>query len=86
MGCVKSETDPTLYLFKTGKEFSFLVVYVDDVLLIGNQQWLLDKVIERFSKTFEIKVSKKIDRFLRMTINEDGVEVNFPISLLWRKS
>lgn len=32
-------------------------------------------MVEKFSKTLEIRVSKKIDRLLRMTINDDGVEV-----------
>lgn len=35
----------------------------------------MDKVIEMILKTFERKVSKKIDRPLGMTINGKGVEV-----------
>lgn len=40
MGCVRSEADPTLYLLKTGDDFAFLVVYVDDVcLLVLSSGW-----------------------------------------------
>lgn len=75
MSCVRSGAETNLYLFKTTDEFSFLVVYVEVVLLIGNEQSVVNKVIKKFSKTFEIRVSKKIDRFFGMTINDDGVEV-----------
>lgn len=48
--------DPTLIILNSGENFVFLVVYVDDIALIGNVQDAVSKVIEKFNKKFDVLV------------------------------
>lgn len=71
MGC-ESDADPILYTLRDGERFVFLVVYVDDIVLILNKHSGIDYIVAKFSNTFEIWVSKTIERFLGLSIEDDG--------------
>lgn len=46
----------------------FLIVYVDDIVLIGNSQSAAEKMISFFREIFEIRVSQKIEKFFCITV------------------
>lgn len=88
-GFVQSRADPTLYLKKNGKSFIILVIYVDDVLIFSDEQIQIDKIIDHFERDFEIRKSKPIERFLGVTIEDEGNEVrmhNEPMIMRMLKS
>lgn len=70
MRCEKSEAD--LFLYSNCKEagFVFLIVYVDDMVRVGNSQSAVDRIISNFKERFEIVVSQKIGKFLGITVED----------------
>lgn len=63
MGGNRRKADLTLPLLCNGKNFVLLVVYVDNVMLIRNLQSTIEKGIEKFSKSFEVGISRKMTGF-----------------------
>lgn len=73
--CEKNNADPRLYLSKRDSSFMFLVVYVDDIMLMSSSSTAADDVIRSFSEKFEIRVTKGTDRFLGATVQDNGNSV-----------
>lgn len=71
-GFEQSMADPTLYVWKDGKEFVIVVVYVDDIPLFGSSNGAIDKVVEHFKQHFEVRVDEHITKFLGFTIDDNG--------------
>ncbi|KAJ9538689.1 hypothetical protein OSB04_031422 [Centaurea solstitialis] len=55
LGFAKSEFEPCVYTKFSGSIVTFLVLYVDDILLIGNDVPTLQSVKEWLSKCFQMK-------------------------------
>ena len=43
-GFVKSEEEPCVYMKVSGSSRAFIVLYVDDILIIGNDKTMLESV------------------------------------------
>ncbi|KAL4575060.1 hypothetical protein LXL04_021901 [Taraxacum kok-saghyz] len=71
-GFQKSKADPSLFIYKSGNIISYLLVYVDDFVLTGNNNSFLDKFVSALSNRFSIKDLGPLHHFL-------GVEV-IPVS------
>jgi hypothetical protein len=54
-GFIKNEDEPCVYMKASGSMVSFLILYVDDILLIGNDIPTLDKVKSYLGKSFDMK-------------------------------
>ena len=52
---IKNEDEPCVYKKVSGSKIAFLVLYVDDILLIGNDVGMLTTVKVWLSKTFSMK-------------------------------
>jgi hypothetical protein len=52
---IKNEDEPCVYKKVSGSKITFLVLYVDDILLIGNDIGMLTSVKVWLSKTFSMK-------------------------------
>ena len=50
-----SQADTSLFFYKTADSIVLLLVYVDDILLIGNYQQLLSQLVHDFYKHFALK-------------------------------
>lgn len=50
-----SRADPSLFVFKRDSCVLYLLVYVDDLILTGNDAIVLRPVITRLDKEFAIK-------------------------------
>lgn len=72
LGCTKSDADQNLYLLKSQKGFVILLVYVDDIVLLSSSKACKEKVIEAFEREFEMRVADRIDKFLGITIEDNG--------------
>lgn len=48
------------------------MVYVDDIVRLGNSKACKSKLIEAFETEFEIRVADGIDKFLGITIENKG--------------
>ncbi|PKI43663.1 hypothetical protein CRG98_035947 [Punica granatum] len=54
-GFIKNEDEPCVYKKASGSMIAFLVLYVDDILLMGNDVGMLSSVKVWLSNTFSIK-------------------------------
>ncbi|XP_031103191.1 uncharacterized protein LOC116006835 [Ipomoea triloba] len=54
-GFMASKTDVSLFYHTAGESKVFLLVYVDDIIILGNDALLLDKLLARLSGTFKIR-------------------------------
>lgn len=68
MRCEKSDADQFLYVLREDERFASLVVYVDDICLVGKDDHIIDDVISRFEAKFKIRISERTDMCLVMTI------------------
>ncbi|XP_071694579.1 uncharacterized protein [Rutidosis leptorrhynchoides] len=71
-----SQADPSLFVYKKGSCLLYLLVYVDDIILTGNNRDLIIKFISRLNVEFAIKDLGRLSYFL-------GLEVTYTDSGLF---
>ncbi|XP_019183561.1 PREDICTED: uncharacterized protein LOC109178368 [Ipomoea nil] len=54
-GFNSSKTDVSLFHYTTGESKVFLLVYVDDIIMLGNDVVLIDTLLKQLSTTFKIR-------------------------------
>jgi Reverse transcriptase (RNA-dependent DNA polymerase) len=69
LGFLASSSDPSLFLYHKGNDLVLLLVYVDDIILTGNNQALLQQFITLLDHQFTIKDLGQLNFFL-------GIEVH----------
>ncbi|KAI3793169.1 hypothetical protein L1987_35784 [Smallanthus sonchifolius] len=70
-GFVKNEDEPCVYRKASGNTISFLILYVDDILIIGNNIPVLDKVKQWLGSCFAMKDLGKASYILGIKIYRD---------------
>lgn len=66
-----SINDPCLYIRKSSNEILIIALYVDDLLLIGNSTFMIDKLKGEFKKRFEMKDLGAVAVMLGIEIKRD---------------
>lgn len=72
-GFIQCNSDPCVFVSKRGNETTILAIYVDDGIIVGDNENEIRRVIIHLREKFEIK-EMKVDCFLGLEINqnEDG--------------
>ena len=76
LGFVQGQADRTmLYKHSEGGKLAILIVYVDDIIITGNDTTELENVRKRLAKEFEIKELGQLKYFLGMEVarNSKGI-------------
>lgn len=68
MGFQASLADSSLFILRQDKILVYLLVYVDDIFLTGNNSALLDTFIQQLSQAFELKYLGPLHYFLGLHI------------------
>ena len=68
LGFIRNPKEPCVYKKLSGSSVVFLVLYVDDILLIGNDIPLLESVKSSLSKVFSMKDLGELHHFLGMQV------------------
>lgn len=78
----KCESDGNIYLKGDSELKVILLVYVDDILIFSKNKSLINKVVDKLGKRFEITNLGGVNKFLgmRVTQSEDGGKVNMDAS------
>lgn len=63
-GFRNSLSDTSLFIYKQGKDFVYLLVYVDDILVTGTSASLIQKIIAALAARFSIKDMGNLSYFL----------------------
>ncbi len=71
---MKSEADHSVYVAQVGDVKFFIVVYVDDFILVCNDQNKILQIKEELSQKFEMKDLKELHFFLGMEVERNHDE------------
>jgi histone deacetylase 1/2 len=64
LGFEESKADYSLFIYRDGNIFLFLLIYVDDILLTGNSSAHIDTLIGQLNKQFSMKDLGPLNYFL----------------------
>ena len=71
LGFSGSKTDPSLFILNSGNTMVYVLVYVDDIIITGNNQPAIDRIIDRLSSTFALKDLGQLHYFLGIEVVHD---------------
>lgn len=73
-----SFSDPSLFIYHHGADVIYLLLYVDDMILTGNNNGLLDKLLAQLHSGFRMKDLGTVHYFLGVQVlhHEDGLFLN----------
>jgi Reverse transcriptase (RNA-dependent DNA polymerase) len=70
-GMKRSEADKCLYTMNLGGDLIYLLVHVDDKLVIGNNVDFLEEFMTKIGKDFEIKDLGMVNNYLGINVERD---------------
>jgi len=78
VGYIQSMNDYSLFINSSEGSFTTLLVYVDDIILAGNDKEEIDRVKEALNKTFKIKDLGNLTYFLGFEVarSKKGIMMN----------
>lgn len=74
MGLMKSDHESCLYIKHRGNLVTVILVYVDDMILTGNDEEFMESVKLELMKKFEIKEEGEPQRFLGLEVERDKTQ------------
>ncbi|XP_021995975.1 uncharacterized mitochondrial protein AtMg00810-like [Helianthus annuus] len=72
LGFKGSKTDPSLFIYSSKGTLLYMLVYVDDIILTGNNPSLIDQVIHSLGTTFAIQDLGSLSYFLGVEVVHQG--------------
>ena len=72
-GYLRCQADHCYYVKRFNNSYSILLLYVDDMLIIGASMVEIDKLKSELSKKFFMKDLEAAKKILRMRISRDKV-------------
>jgi hypothetical protein len=72
LGFISSSADSSLFIYRDGPTLAFLLLYVDDIVLTGNNSSFLTQLIHNLSKVFELKDMGTLSYFLGLQITRSS--------------
>nr|KYP63826.1 Retrovirus-related Pol polyprotein from transposon TNT 1-94 [Cajanus cajan] len=69
-----SKCDPSLFVYSHGNTVIYILVYVDDIIITGNNSSVLQSIISQLNSAFSLKDLGRLDYFLGIEVksNFDG--------------
>ena len=71
LGFTRSKVDHCMYFKLVGDHLIYLVLYVDDIFMIGNDKYIIQNVKNQLSREFEMKDIGDANFILGMEIKRD---------------
>jgi hypothetical protein len=84
LGFVSSISDTSLFVYKSGAQITYLLLYVDDIVLIASSFELLHEIISRLHDEFAMIDLGTLHYFLNMLFTRSLIDYFFlSDSMLW---
>jgi len=68
-----SKVDTSLFIFSIGVDICYLLVYVDDILLMGSNSLLLQRLIQLLSSEFKLRDLGSVYYYLGIEVTPTGI-------------
>ncbi|KAJ0600057.1 putative RNA-directed DNA polymerase [Helianthus annuus] len=75
LGFRGSKTNSSLFVYSSGGTLLYLLVYVDDIILTGNNSQAIDQVVRNLSMSFAIQDMGRLSYFLGIEILYSGQDI-----------
>ncbi|KAD7479417.1 hypothetical protein E3N88_02553 [Mikania micrantha] len=75
LGFKGSKTDPSLFIYSATGDLLYMLIYVDDIILTGNNPGLIDTIIQRLGQMFAIQDLGNLSYFLGVEIVHRGSDI-----------
>lgn len=75
LGFRGSKTDPSLFIYSSGGTLLYMLVYVDDIILTGNNPIAIDNIVNRLSTTFAVQDMGPLSYFLGIEVTKQGPDL-----------
>ncbi|KAD3067191.1 hypothetical protein E3N88_35071 [Mikania micrantha] len=75
LGFHGSKTDPSLFVYSSRGTLLYMLVYVDDIILIGNDSQELDRVVQSLNRSFAVQDMGPLSYFLGIEILPQGLDL-----------
>lgn len=72
LGFVASKCDPSLFTLHTSHHKIFILVYVDDIIITGSSQTLIQQLVHKLHSEFSLKDLGKLDYFLGIEVHHSS--------------
>ena len=72
LGFKGSKTDPSLFIYSRGQTLLYILVYVDDIIVTGNDRGTIDNIICQLGSAFALKDLGPLNYFLGIEIVPHG--------------
>ncbi|XP_071695972.1 uncharacterized mitochondrial protein AtMg00810-like [Rutidosis leptorrhynchoides] len=72
LGFQGSKTDTSLFIDSNGNTLLYMLVYVDDIILTGNDTKEIDRVVQSLSRSFAVKDMGNLSYFLGIEVTRNG--------------
>jgi hypothetical protein len=64
LGFISSKADTSLFIFSQGDVCIYMLVYIDDIIIVGYTSIVVDRFVQSLLESFPIKDMGKLDYFL----------------------
>lgn len=75
LGFKGSNTDPSLFIYSHTGIIIYMLIYVDDIIIVGNKNVVINKIITQLSATLSIKDLSNLSYFLGIEIVPRGSDI-----------
>ncbi|KAD3336925.1 hypothetical protein E3N88_32445 [Mikania micrantha] len=75
LGFTGSKTDPSLFIYSGHGTLLYMLVYVDDIILTGNNNQAISYVVKRLSQSFAIQDMGSLSYFLGIEVVRQGSDI-----------
>ncbi|KAD7116530.1 hypothetical protein E3N88_03798 [Mikania micrantha] len=75
LGFQGSKTDPSLFVYSSGGTLLYMLVYVDDIVLTGNNPQVIDTVVQQLGHSFPVQDMGRLSYFLGVEVLQKGPDI-----------
>ena len=72
LGFAKAKSDTSLFVYQRGSDATYLLLYVDDIVLTASSTGLLRRIISALQREFAMKDLGELHYFLGMHVQRSG--------------
>ena len=74
IGCSRTKIDSSHHILQLDDETVYILVYVDDILMLARSMAILTRIAQIIADRFEVRIKESVSRFLGIIIEQDSAK------------